>query len=277
MYYSFFRWFPKSAFSRLLGRLASRRWPQRALRPVLSLYVLIFRIEMGQFQTPPGGFATFNEFFARPLAPGARPIEPDERRLVSPVDGTAIESGTISAGQLLQAKGQPYCLADLLNGDAAWRAYDGGTYLTLYLSPRDYHRIHSPCAGRVVRFSYIPGELWSVSPAGVRGVPRLFARNERLVTALATDFGELLLVAVGATVVGKIKVVYHPVTSNQKGAAPLAETLQPPFPLERGQELGRFELGSTVILLFRPGAVELDDLPPGSGVKMGQGIATLNR
>ncbi len=276
MYYSLFRWFPKSALSRLAGALASTRFPPWALAPVLSLYKLIFRIDMGQFQTPPEGFATFNEFFTRPLAPGARPIEGGPRRVVSPVDGTTIESGVISEGRMLQAKGRDYSLAEFLNGDPEWPGYDGGTFITLYLSPRDYHRIHSPCAGRVVRFAYVPGELWTVSPAGVRSVPGLFARNERLITTLATDFGELLLVAVGATIVGKIKVVYHSITSNLKGAAVKSQPLSEPFALEKGQELGRFELGSTVILLFRPGTVTLDSLPPGTKVRMGQGIATVN-
>lgn len=277
MYYRLFRWFPKSAFSRLMGTLAELRFPPWALRPVLALYKSFFRIDMAQFQEPPEGFSSFNEFFVRPLAAGARPIESAPGRLVSPVDGTVIESGAIKDGQLLQVKGQPYAVADLLNGDPAWRGYGGGggTFLTLYLSPKDYHRIHSPCAGRVVRFSYVPGELWTVSPAGVRSVPGLFARNERLITAIAAGFGEVLLVAVGATIVGKIKVVYHSVTSNGKKAAPLAANLDRPFPLQRGQELGRFELGSTVILLFPPGAVVLDDLPPGTELKMGQGIANL--
>ena len=274
MYYSIFRWFPKSSFSRLMGALASRAWPGWLLRPVIALYVRAFRIDMGQFGTPPGGFPTFNAFFTRPLAPGARPIEGDPGRVVSPVDGTVIEGGEITSGRRLQAKGMDYSLSELLNDDPAWRAYDGGTFLTLYLSPRDYHRIHSPCAARVERFAYVPGELWTVNPAGVRGVPGLFTRNERLITVLGGVFGEMMLIAVGATIVGKIKVVYHSTTSNLRGAAPLGEPLELPYALAKGQELGRFELGSTVILLFRPGAVRPDDLKNGTQVRMGQGIAT---
>jgi phosphatidylserine decarboxylase len=275
MYYSVFRWFPKSAFSRLMGALASRRWPRWVLLPLIRLYIRVYRIDMTAFDEPAGGFPTFNAFFTRPVKPGARPIEADARRVVSPVDGSVIEGGAVSGGRLLQAKGRSYSLSDLLNGDPVWREYDGGSFLTLYLSPRDYHRIHSPCAGRVVRFCYVPGELWTVSPAGVRSVPGLFPRNERLITVLETDFGEVLLVAVGATVVGKIKVVYHAVTSNLRGAVPLAEALQEPYAVKKGEELGRFELGSTVILLFRPGAVELDGLASGAPVRMGEGIATL--
>ncbi len=275
MYRFFFSLLPKSALSRLLGRAASRRWPRWLLRPAMALYRIGFWIDMGPFQVPPGGFATFNEFFARPLRPGARPIDPDDARVVSPVDGAVSQAGTIADGRLIQAKGRDYSLERLLGGDPAWREYEGGAFVTLYLSPRDYHRIHSPLAASVTRFCYEPGELWSVSGAAVRGVPNLFARNERLISFLATPAGEVALVAVGATVVGSIKVVYHPIVSNLRGAAPLAQTLAQPFPLQKGQELGRFEIGSTVILVFRPGRVELDRLLPGDKVKMGQGIGTL--
>ncbi len=210
----------------------------------------------------------------RPLRPGVRPLEADPRRMASPVDGRVIAAGEIVGGRLLQAKGCDYSLEALLGGDRTWRTFEGGAALTLYLSPRDYHRIHSPCAARVTRFAYIPGELWTVSPAGVNTVPGLFARNERLVSVLATDFGEAMLVAVGATVVGGIRVAYDPLATN-RGRAPVARELDPPYPLEKGQELGRFELGSTVILLFQPGSVILEPLRPGDAVRLGQTIATL--
>jgi len=273
MYYWLFRGFPKSAFSRLMGRFAEIRAPRPLLRAVIRAYVARYGIDLAQFEEPPGGFPTFNAFFTRPLKAGARPIAAEPDRVACPVDGRVITAGAATAGRLIQAKGRDYSLAELLGDDPVWRDYDGGPSLALYLSPRDYHRIHSPVAGRVTRFIYVPGELWTVSPAGVRSVPRLFARNERLITEIETAFGQVLLVAVGATVVGKIRVVYHAVTS--QGRAPLSETLSPPYPLEKGQELGRFELGSTVILLFRPGEAVLDDLQPGQEVKLGQGIGTV--
>jgi phosphatidylserine decarboxylase len=275
MHYYLFRWIPKSAISRLMGVLASVPWPGWVLRPVVRLYVAVYRIDMEQFETPPGGFATFNAFFTRPLRPGARPVDPDPRCLVSPVDGAVSAAGRIEQGRLIQAKGRSYELADLLAGGADAEAYEGGSFLTLYLSPRDYHRIHAPGAARVTGYSYVPGQLWTVSPSGTKSVPRLFARNERLLSVLAADWGDMLLIAVGALVVGKIRVVYHSVTSNRIGAVAESGQLAQPYPLEKGQELGRFELGSTVILLFPPGAVALEPFQPGDAVKLGQTIARL--
>jgi phosphatidylserine decarboxylase len=272
MYYSVFRWFPKSAFSRLLGWLASIAFPGWLLRPVIRAYIGVFSIDMSQFALPVEAYPTFNAFFTRPVREGARPVLQDPRILVSPVDGVVVEGGRMDDGRLVQCKGRTYSLAELLGGDPSWPSYDGGSFLTLYLSPRDYHRIHAPCAGRVNRFRYLPGALWTVSPAGVRGVPNLFTRNERLVTFLQADFGEVAVVAVGATVVGKIRVVYHPIVSNLRGARPLAETLAEPLLLRQGAELGRFELGSTVILLTRPGEVDPHPLQAGDPVRMGMPI-----
>ncbi len=272
MYYALFRWFPKGALPRLAGWLADVRWPGAPLGAFIRLYIRVFGIDMTQFVVAPQGWPTFNAFFTREVRPGARPVAPAADALVSPVDGRVIEAGAIRAGRLLQAKGIDYSLADLLGGDPAWRTYDGGAYVTLYLHPRDYHRIHTPCAGEVVRFRTVPGDLWTVSPAGVRQVPGLFARNERWITFLRTAFGEVAVVKVGATIVGRIRVVYHSGQSHRRHGAPQAETLALPYPLAAGAELGRFELGSTVILLTRPGEAVLDPLRPGDAVKMGQRI-----
>ncbi len=273
MYYLVFRWFPKSAFSRLMGWFANVPWPRVLLRAVIGVYTRAYRIEMADFQVPAGGFVTFNEFFTRRLRPGARPIDPDSAAIVSPVDGAVVESGRIGEGRLLQAKGRTFSLQALLGDEPGWQSYEGGGFLTLYLSPRDYHRIHAPCAGEVLRFRYLPGELWTVSPAGVRGVPDLFSRNERLITFMRTAWGEVAVVKVGATVVGKIRVVYDEIESNRRGAAVQASTLQTPLPLDKGAELGRFELGSTVILLLPPGMAQLRDFAPGDAVRMGQTVA----
>ena len=255
--------------------MASRAWPAPLLRLAVGIYVRIYRIDMAEFEVPSAGFSTFNAFFTRSLRPGARPIDAGGDRLVSPVDGTVTAVGEISRGRLIQAKGMDYSLGDLLSGGADPAAYEGGSYLTLYLSPKDYHRIHAPCAARVMRYCYVPGDLWTVSPAGMRSVPGLFSRNERLLTVLETDWGEVILIAVGAMVVGRIRVVYHDITSNMKGAQAAAGVLAEPYALEKGGELGRFELGSTIILLFPPGVVTLDALLPGDGVMLGQGIGTL--
>jgi len=272
MYYLLFRRFPKSALSRVMGWLADQAWPAWLLRPAIRLYVWFYGIDMSDFALPVAAYSTFTEFFTRPVRPERRPRLDDPAMLASPVDGSVSEAGTIREGRLLQAKGRDYSLEALLGGDPAWRGYENGQFATLYLSPRDYHRIHAPCAGRVTRFRYIPGELWTVGPAGVRGVPDLFARNERVVTFLATEFGEVALVAVGATVVGRIRVVYHALTSNRPGAVTLAEALPEPLPVATGAELGRFELGSTVILLTRPGEAELHPLQNGDPVRLGAPI-----
>jgi phosphatidylserine decarboxylase len=272
MYYSIFRWVPKSALSRFMGWLASQAWPPMLLRPVIRLYVRVYGIDMSQFALPIEAYPTFNAFFTRPVRPDRRPVTEDPRVLVSPVDGAVIEGGTMTDGRLVQAKGIDYSLEALLDGDPAWRDYVGGQYLGLYLSPKDYHRIHMPCAGRVTRFRYVPGELWTVGPTGWLQVPDLFARNERLITFMRTEFGEVALVAVGATVVGKIRVVYHSIESNLRGAQRVAQTLPQPVLLPKGGELGRFELGSTVILLTRPGEVTLDAMKSRDPVRMGMPI-----
>jgi phosphatidylserine decarboxylase len=272
MYYAVFRWFPKSLLTRCAGWLADVRWPGFLLRAFIRRYVRAFGIDMTPFAAPPEGWPTFNAFFTRALRGDTRPVAPGTDALLSPVDGSVVAAGPIQAGRLLQAKGRDYSLAGLLGGDPAWAAYDGGSFVTLYLHPRDYHRIHAPCAGEVVRFRYVPGELWTVGPRGVLQVPGLFARNERWITFLRTAFGEVAVVKVGATIVGRIRVVYHPAISRRRGATMLAESLSRPHVLAAGAELGRFELGSTVILLTRPGEAELDPLEPGRTVRMGARI-----
>lgn len=278
MYYLVFRLFPKKHFSRLMGKFASIKWPGWMLNPAIKMYIAAFRIDMTQFAEPEGGrYPNFNTFFTRAVKPGARPVDADPASLVSPVDGAVVEGGAIHQSRLLQAKGREFSLPQLLGGIPGWEAYNGGQFVTIYLSPRDYHRIHTPCQGKVVRFSYIPGDLWTVSPAGVNGVPDLFARNERLISFLQTDFGEVAVVKVGATVVGKIKVVYHDVTSNLPGARAMHQQMTGPHSLDKGAELGRFELGSTVILLTRPGEATLKDWTPGEVLQMGQPIGRITK
>ena len=275
MHYPLFRWFPKRGLTQLAGWLAERHRPRWLLRLAIRLYIRAYRIDMRPFLGDPGGFATFNEFFARPLRAGERPIDPRPDTLVSPVDGKVSACGKIAEGRLIQAKGFDYGVEALLGGDAAWRDYLGGSYLTLYLAPPDYHRIHAPHAGAVTRFRYLPGEFWSVSPSGLASVPYLYERNERVVSFLSAPFGESALVAVGAMIVGGIRVVYEPKVVDRRRPAGYAESLREAFALEKGAELGRFELGSSVVLLFRPGEAELDDWRPGDAVCMGQRIGRI--
>jgi phosphatidylserine decarboxylase len=269
MYYLWFRYFPKSGLTRFAGWMADIRWPRGWLTAFIRFYIRAFEIDMAQFEAAPEGWGTFNRFFTRDVRPGARPVAPEADALISPVDGRVSQAGPISTGRLLQAKGIDYSLAQLLGNDPDWQRYDGGGFATLYLHPRDYHRIHTPCAGEVVRFRYVPGDLWTVSPTGVQQVPGLFARNERWISFLRTSFGEVAVVKVGATIVGRIRVVYHSGVSHTWRAKPMVETLAVPYALAAGAELGRFELGSTVILLTRPGEAQWQPLSPGDPVRMG--------
>lgn len=272
LYFFLFRWFPKRLFSRLMGIFAETPWPRWLLGAGIGLYAGWFRIEMSDFEAPSGGFRTFNAFFTRGLKPGARPIESAGSPLVSPVDGTVLSLQQVAGGELIQAKEKTYSLSDLLGGEEGWEKFDGGQALTVYLSPRDYHRIHSPCRGTIRRFSYVPGDLWTVGALGVGGVPSLFSRNERVAAFLEAPQGEVALVAVGATVVGGIRLVYHPLITNRFGAAAFTHTLKPGHRVEAGDEVGRFQVGSTVILLTRPGETEMAALRAGDPVRMGQTI-----
>ena len=277
MHYWVFRGFPKRALSRLAGWLAGRRRPRALLRLAIRLYVRVYRIDMAPFEGTADSFETFNAFFARPLRPGRRPIAADPDAIVSPVDGRISALGKIDDGRLPQVKGVHYSLGGLLAGDESWTDYLGGQFVTLYLAPPDYHRIHAPVAGMVRRFRYIPGEYWSVGPAGLSSVPRLYERNERLVTFIEAPFGAVAVIAVGAMIVGGIRVVYHPHPTGARAAGPRGETLAEPYRLEKGAELGRFELGSSVVLLMRKGEAELRPLRPGDRLRMGEPIATLPR
>jgi phosphatidylserine decarboxylase len=263
---------PKNALSRLAGALTRWRAPAWLLGRAMAAFARRYGIDLSECP-PLGGYGTFGQFFARPLLPGRRPVAPGEGVLVSPVDGVVSEAGLAAAGRLVQAKGIDYPAAALLGDEALARRLEGGAFLTIYLSPRDYHRIHFPLGGRVSGWRYLPGKLWPVNPASVRTVRGLFAGNERLITVLETPAGACAVVAVGATVVGRVQAFYDrqvPVT-NLRGARPQGTDYPAPIAVEKGQELGAFEMGSTVILLFEPGRVRLDaTVAPGVRVRVGE-------
>lgn len=274
LFISALRLLPKNAVSRLAGALT--RWPAPAPLRLAAMKAFARRYGIDLSESPDLElYRTFGEFFARPLRPGLRPIAPGDRVVVSPVDAVVSERGLAAAGRLVQAKGIDYPAAALLGDEALARRLEGGAYATLYLSPRDYHRIHFPLGGHVTGWRYLPGRLWPVNPASVRTVPGLFAVNERLVTVLETPAGACAVVAVGATVVGRVRAFYDPSVphTNAPGAAPRRHDYPAPLPVAKGQELGAFEMGSTVILLFEPGKVRLDPrLAPGARVRVGEPI-----
>jgi phosphatidylserine decarboxylase len=266
---------PKNALSRLVGRLTDWEGPGPLLRAAMRAFARHYDVDLAA-SPPLETYRTFGQFFARPLLPGLRPISPGDAVAVSPVDGRVSEAGLAIGGRMIQAKGLDYTVAELLGDAELGRRFEGGRWITVYLSPRDYHRIHFPLGGAITGWRYIPGELWPVNPASVSNVPGLFTVNERLVTLLDSPLGQVAIVAVGATVVGRVRATYDatvPVT-DQPGAEEIQRgDYAPPLPVAKGGELGAFEMGSTVILVFEPGRVMLSgQLTPGAQVRVGEPI-----
>ncbi|WP_047397034.1 archaetidylserine decarboxylase [Chitinibacter sp. ZOR0017] len=244
---------PKRLLTELLGNLAGRQAGSLTTQ-VIKSFIAKYQVNMAEAANPdPASYATFNEFFTRPLKAGARPIA--AAPLVCPVDGAISQLGKIEQEQIFQAKGKHFTATALLGGDAALAApFRDGQFATIYLSPKDYHRIHMPCRGRLTEMIYVPGELYSVNPATARGVDALFARNERVVCMFDSEFGSFALVLVGATIVGSMATVWHGVVNPPRANAVWRKSyLDQQIVLEKGEEMGRFLLGSTVVLLFQPG------------------------
>jgi phosphatidylserine decarboxylase len=268
---------PQHLLSRGMHALArsTRPWLRNALvRGVLRAYP---QIELGEALEPdPYAYPSFNAFFTRALRPGVRPLAGGERDLVSPVDGTLSQLGTVRDGQLLQAKGVHYTAGALLADEAAGRRYDGGGFACIYLAPYNYHRIHMPLAGRLTATRYVPGALYSVNAATARAVPGLFARNERVVCEFETELGPLAVVMVGALFVGSIETVFAGEINPpaQRGGSVRAVERGIGAAFARGDELGRFNMGSTVIVLLGNGATRFAArLGPGSTLRLGEALA----
>ena len=222
-------------------------------------------------------YETFNDFFTRELKDGARPIDPDPRSFVSPSDGTISQCGRITNNLILQAKGHHYSIRSLLADDEDSAAFLNGFFHTIYLSPRDYHRVHMPFGGKLQRMIHVPGRLFSVAPYTVRQVPELFARNERVVSLFDTSHGPMALVLVGAMLVSSMETVWSGVVTPPRGRKiARGDWSRRDIQLEKGQEMGRFNMGSTVILLLPPGAVSnLENLGPEDTVRMGEKLGRL--
>jgi phosphatidylserine decarboxylase len=270
---------PKRAMSRWIGSFTRSPLSRR----LIPLYVRWFAVDLSQVEKPISKYDSLMEFFVRGLKEGARPVDPDPQVVISPVDGTVSQMGQVEADTLLQAKGVSYSLSALLGGrEEEVRRFRGGSYLTVYLSPRDYHRIHTPVSGRVRHLTWIPGTLFPVNEIGVRRIPQLFTRNERLITYMETKAGWIAIVKVGATNVGSIRVLYEPdLMTNRIGKKTTVHRTYPDTdskPWEKGEEIGRFEFGSTVILLFQAEAIQwLEGVQPGLQVQMGQPIGRLTQ
>jgi phosphatidylserine decarboxylase len=268
---------PKLALTRLMGALAAARGGALTTR-VIRWFIERYRVNMAEAANPdPAAYATFNDFFTRALAPGARPIA--QADLVCPVDGAISQIGAIDGDAILQAKGHTYTVQALVGGDADLaRRFLGGHFATLYLSPKDYHRIHMPCDGTLARMIHVPGELFSVNPTTARGVPGLFARNERVVCVFDSPQGPFVMALVGATIVGSMATVWHGVVNPPRPGRVRDWRYEGEnaITLMRGGEMGRFLLGSTVVLLFPPGPLAFNAAwKPGGTIRMGEAMASL--
>jgi phosphatidylserine decarboxylase len=273
---------PKHAISRLVGKLAAAKMGWLTTK-LISMFIKAYNINMDEAKLKKASdFDTFNNFFTRELEEGARTINDNEKTLCYPVDGAISQQGDIVDGQLIQAKGFNYSLTSLLGGDEQTAApFQGGTFSCIYLAPKDYHRIHMPIAATLREMIYVPGELFSVNPLTAQNVPDLFARNERVVAIFDTDMGELAMVLVGATIVASIETTW-------------AGTITPPagkdifrwqYPkngadaitFKKGDEMGRFKLGSTVVSTFAPKMIS--EFTPGAGpgtvTRLGEPYASL--
>jgi len=254
-------------------------WVKNAL---IDNFVVNYRPDMSEAEeSDPRKYASFNAFFTRSLRPGARSVDSSPTALVSPVDGTVSQIGRIDGSSLVQAKGLSYTLESLLDEAApAWApAFRGGAYATLYLAPHNYHRIHMPLAGTLQAAWYVPGDLFSVNATTAAQVPGLFARNERVVCVFSDGTLSFALVLVGALFVGSMSTVWHgdvtPRSPRVRGDLAL-DFVRANLRLEKGTEMGRFNMGSTVILLLPPGRIEwLGDLAAGSAIRMGQALARI--
>ena len=267
---------PKQALTHFAGWVASRQGGERTTR-LIRWFVRRYGVDMAEAADPDiAHYTSFNDFFTRALKPGARPLAGAD--LICPVDGAISQFGAIERDQILQAKGHHYSTTALVGGDTALAAhFENGLFATLYLSPKDYHRIHMPCGGRLLRMVHVPGELFSVNPTTARGVPGLFARNERVVCVFDSSLGPFVLALVGATIVGSMATVWHGVVNPPRpGAVREWAYLDKNLHLKQGDEMGRFLLGSTVVMLFPKSRLQFNaSWAPGRAIRLGEAMCTL--
>jgi phosphatidylserine decarboxylase len=264
---------PQHALSRLAGALASSKQPWLRVR-LIRRFIDAYDVDMADAARGIGQFASFNDFFTRELRDGARPLADAEEFILSPADGAVSQLGTISSERIFQAKGRDFTVEEILgHGAEAAQRFEGGQFVTIYLSPRDYHRVHMPASGVLQSTAYVPGDLFSVNAQTAEGVDRLFARNERLACLFDGPDGAFASVMVGALIVAGIDTVWPHRFAGHAGAVVHEDHAADARHLSAGEEMGRFYLGSTVVLLFEPEQVAwLDSLKAGDPVRMGEAI-----
>jgi phosphatidylserine decarboxylase len=266
------RLLPKSALSTVVGKATRAPLPAPVHQAAMRLFARAYDVNLDEAEGRLSDYPTFGSFFTRKLKPGLRTIDGGADVVASPVDAHVSQIGLIENGACIQAKGIEFPVDKLLGDARRALDFEGGSFATLYLSPRDYHRFHSPLPGYITGYHYLPGEFWPVNAASVRSVDALFAVNERLVTYLDTPAGQCAYVAVGATCVARIHAAYDTLVTHE-GRPGKAHTYPRPLAIEKGGEIGMFEMGSTVILLFQRGRVRWDpSLVPDAPVVLGQRI-----
>lgn len=255
--------------SKVMHRLVTARTPGPILRYATRTFSRIYGVEVDEAEQPIDRYETFQAFFTRRLKPGLRPIVTDADTVPSPADGRLSAFGKLGHGTLVQAKGVEYSLDALLGASADAEPYRGGSYAVVYLAPYNYHRVHTMCAGKLTHWRYVPGALYPVNRLGIEHVPGLFARNERIIGHFDSEFGRCALVMVGATFVGHMTVAFADIASNAGQPASGRVDLSAPVELQRGDEFGVFEMGSTVVMVF-----DRDDLEPaitlGDAIRVGE-------
>lgn len=272
--YRYLRYVPKNHLSRTVGRLVHARLPRPIARKLVHWFAKTYQIDVGAAGKPLHEYPSIGHFFVRELREGLRPIESD---FVSPVDGTLRNFGVVTNGRLEQIKGKTYTLARFLGDDANASRYENGVFFNLYLSPRDYHHIHSPVGGGIARSVHIPGKLWPVNDWSLANVEELFSINERVVTYIDCGLGRVAVVMIGATNVGKISVVYDSFISNAASVSrTVARDYDPPIDITAGARLGTFHMGSSVVVLLEPDRVDLARVRLEAGKKVQYGAAVLS-
>jgi len=269
---------PKHALSRLVGKFAAGEYGNTTTF-VIKQFIKHFNVDMSEAaQEDPAAYKSFNPFFTRVLKPEVRSFSDDVQELGHAVDGTVSQLGPIKGDTIFQAKGHQYSLTALLGGDARLAApFKGGDFATIYLSPRDYHRIHMPLTGKLCDMVYVPGELFSVNPLTAQNVPGLFARNERVVAIFDTDIGKVAIVLVGATIVASIETVWAgtvtPPAGNNVTHWQYTDSAGDAITLQKGEEMGLFKLGSTIVACFEPNKVDFGELQAGDVTRLGETFA----
>lgn len=273
--YRFLRYVPKNHLSRAVGRLVHARLPRPMARRLVRWFASTYAIDIDAAGKPLHDYPSIGHFFIRDLREGLRPIESD---FVSPVDGVLRNFGVVTGGRLEQIKGKTYTLSRFLGGDENARRYENGAFFNLYLSPQDYHHVHSPVGGSIVRSVHIPGKLWPVNDWSLANIDELFSINERIVTYIECALGRVAVVMIGATNVGKMTVVYDSFISNTARTSRAAiRTYDPPVAIAAGDRLGTFHMGSSVVVLLEPNRVDLSRVRLEAGKKVQYGAAVLHR